>query len=65
MRLLEIQDEMHRLVDDAEREIEAIKRTMAVNRALPDGASRPPARQIAPASVATPLQQRLKRLAAD
>ncbi len=63
MRLLQIQDEMHRLVDDAEREIEAIKRTMAANRAVPDGVSRPPARQVAAAPAATPLQQRLKRLA--
>ena len=65
MRLVEIQDEMHRLVDEAEREIEAIKRTIAANQALTDRSSKPAIGRIEPVPEETTLPQRLKLLAAS
>ena len=78
MRLIEIQDEMRQLLDDAERELEAIKRSMAGGQELTAREANPQPAQV-PATLAEPpnplpagpdrkeptLQERLKQLASS
>ena len=69
MRLVEIQDEMHRLVDDAQRELDDIKRSIAETPGAAPSPSKalPPIEpaQPAPADNAISLQQRLRLIASS
>ena len=70
MRLFEIQDEMRQLLDDAERELEAIKQAMAGGQELTAREANPhpapvPATLAEPAPKEPTLQERLKQLASS
>lgn len=65
MRLIEIQNEMHRLLDEADREIEAIRQSMADSHKLTAPSTNAPPEQIEPDRKAASLQRRLESIASS